>query len=124
MCLLGGLQSRFVKEKCGCCDASAGESKKSGKLPPVKTGGFMPSSRLELWQGLVYATHSSEDFAPEPSSPKYLIIGNLPIQFDVILVKKYLKVIPPLIADKWSPCGGCYEHFYTGDTEEVISLTK
>jgi len=30
----------------------------ASKLPPIKMGGFMPSSRLELWQGLVYATHS------------------------------------------------------------------
>jgi len=41
-------------------------------------GGFMPSSRLELWQGLVYATHSPKDIASELSSLKDLIAGNLP----------------------------------------------
>ena len=43
-------------------------------------GGFMPSSRLELRQWLVYAAHSPEDFASEPSSLESLITGNLPAQ--------------------------------------------
>jgi len=46
------------------------------KLPPM--GGFMPSSRLVLRQGLVYTAHSPEDFASEPSCLESLITGNLP----------------------------------------------
>jgi len=44
---------------------------------PFKMGGFMPSSWLELWQGLVYTAHSPEDFASELSSLKQFIALNL-----------------------------------------------
>jgi len=74
-------------------------------------GGFMPSSRLELWQGLVYAAHSPKDIALGLSSLKNLIAGNLPAKLNIFLAKKYLKIIaiPPPITDGWSPCGGDYE---------------
>jgi len=54
-------------------------------------GGFMPSSRLELRQWLVYAAHDSEDFASEPSSLKSLIARNLPARLDIILQKRTFK---------------------------------
>ena len=63
----------------------------ASKLPPIKMGGFMPSSRLELWQGLVYATHSPKDIASELSSLKDLIAGNLPAKLNIILSKKVFK---------------------------------
>jgi len=47
----------------------------------------MPSSRIELWQGLVYAAHSPEDFALELSSLKDLIALNLKA-LNVALSKK------------------------------------
>jgi len=78
--------------------------------------GFMPSSRLELQQGLVYATHSPEDFASELSSLRDIIAGNLPAKLNIALSRKYLKVtaIPPPITDGWSLCSGDYESLYHG----------
>ena len=51
----------------------------------------MPSSRLELQQGLVYATHSPKDFALGLSSLKDIIAGNLPAKLNIILSKKVFK---------------------------------
>jgi len=65
----------------------------ASKLPPM--GGFMPSSRLELRQWLVYTAHSPEDFASEPSSLESLITGNLPAQLSITLAIKYLKATHP-----------------------------
>ena len=65
----------------------------ASKLPPM--GGFMPSSRLELRQWLVYAAHDPEDFASEPSSLESLITGNLPAQLSITLAIKYLKATHP-----------------------------
>jgi len=82
-----------------------------GKLPPVKAGGFMPSSLLELRQGLVYAAHSPEDFASEPSSLESLIARNLLAKLNTISQKRIFKYITilTLITDRQSPCGGGYE---------------
>ena len=55
-----------------------------------KMSGFMPSSRLELQQGLVYATHSPKDFALGLSSLKDLIALNLKA-LDTTLAKKVFK---------------------------------
>jgi len=54
-------------------------------------GGFMPSSRLELRQGLVYAAHSPKDITLGLSSLKNLIAGNLPAKLNIILSKKVFK---------------------------------
>ena len=70
----------------------------------------MPSSRLELRQGLVYATHSPKDIALELSSLKDLIARNLLAKLNIILSKKAFKgYYNPPITEGWSPCGGDYE---------------
>jgi len=67
----------------------------------------MPSSRLELWQGLVYATHSPKDFALELSSFKDFIALNLKA-LNTTLAKKVFKGYrnsSPRLHMR-SPCGG------------------
>jgi len=66
---------------------------------------FMPSSRLELWQGLVYATHSPKDIALELSSLKNFIALNLKA-LNITLAKEYLNISLLPIIDRWFPCGG------------------
>jgi len=70
-------------------------------------GGFMPSSRLELRQWLVYAAHDPEDFASEPSSLESLIARNLPARL-IILQKRIFKYTTSTPSQR-SPCGDEYE---------------